>query len=75
MKELKNKIKEQEILLARLRADVASMECKTDLLVQNKKYEVELEMRKLIEEAYDKGFNACQRQFKVLKELQSSLAL
>lgn len=73
LKEARSKLKEQESVIARLRADVSSLESKSELLVEKKALEVELSMRKLIEEAYAKGFDSCKVQFKALKELQSCL--
>lgn len=73
LKEAKFKIKEQDAVIARLRADLASLESKSELLIEKKALEVELRMRKLVEEAYDKGFASCKSQFLALKELQSSL--
>lgn len=73
IKDLKTKVKEQEGTVAKLRAELAAFECKSELLVEKKALEVELEMRKKIEEAYDKGFKSCKDQFLALKELQSCL--
>lgn len=73
LKELRAKIKDQEGIVATLRASLASLETKCDLLVEKKALEVELRMRKQIEEAYEKGFNSCKNQFIALKQLQSEL--
>lgn len=73
LKEARFKLREQDSLIARLRADLASLESKSELLVEKKALEIELKMRKLVEEAYDKGFASCKSQFLALKELQSSL--
>lgn len=42
-------------------------------MVEKKALEIELKMRKQVEEAYDKGFNACKAHFIALKELQATL--
>lgn len=72
-KELKAKIKEMEGTIAMLRAELASVEAKTELKVNNKALEVELDMRKRIELAYEKGFKSCKEQLMALRELQNSL--
>lgn len=74
IKELKAKVREQEGVIAKLRADVSSLESKIDLMVDRKALEVELRMRKEVEAAYNKGFNSCKGQFLALKELQSTLS-
>lgn len=74
-KEMKAKVKEMEGLVARLRAEISALEAKSELQVDKKALEVELKMRGLVEEAYEKGFNSCKAQFVALKELQSTLAL
>lgn len=71
--ELKAKVKDQEGTIARLRADIASMESKIDILLKNKELEIELRERKKIEDAYSKGFEACKEQFLALKKLQAQL--
>lgn len=73
-KEAKNKQRELEGQVAKLRAELASVESKGELMVERKALQVELKMRQLIEEAYEKGFNACKNQFLALKQLQSELA-
>lgn len=73
VKELRTKLKDQEAIIATLRANVSNLEAKTDLLVEKKALEVELRMRKQIEDAYEKGFASCKEQFVALKQLQSLL--
>lgn len=73
MQELTSKVKEQEGTIARLRADIASMESKTDILLKNKELEIELRERKKMEDAYSRGFEACKEQFMALKKLQTQL--
>lgn len=75
VKELKAKIKELEGTIAKLRAEQAALEYKSELLLSNKSMEVQLRMQKEIAEAYDKGFDACKAHFLSLKQLQTSLGL
>lgn len=74
-KELKLKIKDMEGVIAKLRADISSLEAKSELQVEKKALEVELKMRSLVDVAYEKGFNSCKAQFLALKELQSTLTM
>lgn len=73
IKELKASVREQECTIARLRADIVSMESKTDILLKNKELEIELRERKKMEDAYTKGFEACKDHFLALKKLQAQL--
>lgn len=71
LKEAKFKAREQEATIARLRADLASKEAQTEILLEKKALEVEVRLRGLKDEAFDKGFEACKKHFSFFKELQS----
>lgn len=73
VKELKVKVKEQEATINMLRANVSTLETKMELVVDKKALEVGLRMRAKVDEAFEKGFNACKEQFLALKQLQSVL--
>lgn len=70
LKDAKYKIREQEAMIARLRAELAAKEAQTEILLEKKALEVEVRLRGLKEEAYERGFEACKKHFSFFKELQ-----
>ena len=71
LKVLKAKVKDQDIAIIQLKAQVASNKSVSALELSNMELKTKLESQGLIDAAWLKGFNRCKDNFKELKELQS----
>ena len=71
LKVLKAKVKDQDITIIQLKAQVASNKSVSALELSNMELKTKLESQGLIDAAWLKGFNRCKDNFKELKELQS----
>lgn len=69
------KLLEKDTLIAKLQAELATQETKTNLLIKNMAFEVELKMRGQVEEAFEKGFKSCKSQLEALKDLTRSFSI
>jgi hypothetical protein len=77
---MKAKLKELKEELAKAKTErdnaiskLANMKFANELALDKARLEKEIEMRKLIDDAYDKGYNRCKENLKDARSLMSSI--